>query len=131
GIGDDIDRRALLPGVLVGPFAPAQATVDRHRASLGEKLLAVLALSAPHADVEVVGRVLPHSLAVAAPTVTGDAQRAHGGPAAGGAQFRIARQIAGDDHAVDVAASHGSWLLSLNVEARDRVCAWVRRQSRP
>src|SRR3954466_12347068 len=45
GVGDDLDRFAL--GVLVRPFAPFQAPVDRDRAALGEEAGAALALRAP------------------------------------------------------------------------------------
>src|SRR3954454_280882 len=51
GVGNDIDRLPLL-SVLALPFAPLEAPVDRHRPALGEVLGAVLALLAPHRDVE-------------------------------------------------------------------------------
>src|SRR5690349_13009036 len=59
GLGDDVDRGAVLARVLVLPLAPLQAAVDGDRAALAQVAGAVLALLAPDRDVEVVGLVLP------------------------------------------------------------------------
>ena len=68
--------------VLGLPFAPVEATFDRHRPALREVVGAVLALRAPDGDVEVVGLVDPLAgLAVLAAAVDGDSQLADGGPA--------------------------------------------------
>src|SRR4051812_19348586 len=72
-LGDDLDVLALV-AVLVLPFAPLEATVDRHRTALGEEARAVLALGAPDRDVEEVGLVLPVTAGAAAARVAGDAQ---------------------------------------------------------
>src|ERR1019366_8995136 len=57
-VGNDIDVLAFR--ALLGlPLAPLQASIDRHGASLGEVAGGVLALRAPHGDVEIVGLVLP------------------------------------------------------------------------
>src|SRR3954447_19723459 len=53
GVGDDLDRLAL-GAVLRLPLAPLEAAVDRDAAALGQVVGAVLALRAPHLDVEVV-----------------------------------------------------------------------------
>ena len=73
-VGNDIDCLAF--GAVLGlPLAPLEPPVDRDRASLGEVARGVLALRAPHRDVEVVGLVLPLAGApVLAARVAGDAQ---------------------------------------------------------
>src|SRR5215211_7249234 len=54
GVGDDVDGLAL--ATLLGlPLAPLEPAVDRDRPALAEIARAVLALGAPHRDVEVVG----------------------------------------------------------------------------
>src|SRR5512132_4381173 len=57
-VGDDVDRLALV-ALAVLELAPLEAAVDRDGAPLGEVAGAVLALRAPHRDVEVVGLVDP------------------------------------------------------------------------
>src|SRR5450432_1359341 len=100
-LGDYIDSLAL--GALLAPLAPLQATVDRNPATLGQVLVAVLALGAPHGHVEVVGNVLPLlGLLVAATAVAGDAQRADRVAAGQRAQLGITRQVPGDGDSVDV-----------------------------
>src|SRR5205807_1222628 len=99
---DDVDSLALA-AVLAGELAPAKPAVDRDRPALREVPRAVLALRAEHADVEVVGLILPLAgLRVLPPAVDRQAQRAH--TAAGGelSELRIPREVAGQDHAVDV-----------------------------
>src|SRR4029453_7687736 len=100
-VGADVDRLAL--AVLALPLAPLQAPVDRHRTALGEVPSAVLALRAPHGDVEVVGLVDPVAgRVVLAARVAGHAQLADRGAARQRAQLRIGGEVAGDDHPVDV-----------------------------
>src|SRR4051812_24556710 len=65
GIGNDIHCLALVP-VLVLPLAPLEAAVERDRAPLRQVVGAVLALRAPHRDVEVVGLVDPVARAILA-----------------------------------------------------------------
>src|SRR5277367_6696925 len=57
-VGNDIGCLALC-AVLGLPLAPLEPPVDRHRTPLGQVAGGVLALRAPHGDVEVVGLVLP------------------------------------------------------------------------
>src|SRR3954452_10201459 len=107
GVGDDVDQLAVLAGLLVLPDTPLEETVDPDTAALREVSRAVLALRAPHGDVEVVGEVAPlAALAVLAAGVDRDAQLADGGPAGERAQLRVGGQVAGDDHPVDVRAGH-------------------------
>ena len=76
-VGNDIDCLAFA-AVLCLPLAPLQAPVDRHGTPLGQVAGGVLALRAPHGDVEVVGLVLPFAGApVLAAGVAGDSQAAH------------------------------------------------------
>ena len=139
-VGDDLDRLAL--GAVLGlPLAPVEAAVDPDRAALGEVLRAALGLVAPDGDVEVVRLVGPLAgHCVLAARVHGDAELAHGGPARGVAQLGVARQVADEDDAVDVAGhysspssvdraratssprrpAHAHWLAS-NQACRDRV----------
>src|SRR5207248_3126188 len=75
-VGNDIGCLALA-AVLRLPLAPLQAAVDRHRAPLREVAGGVLALGAPHGDVEIVRLVLPFAGArVLAARVACDAQAA-------------------------------------------------------
>src|ERR1700692_144535 len=75
-VGNDIDVLAFR--ALLGlPLTPLQAPVDRHGASLREVPGGVLALCAPHGDVEVGGLVLPLAGAlILASRVAGDSQLA-------------------------------------------------------
>src|SRR3954471_17752808 len=73
GIGNDIHCLALVP-VLVLPLAPLEPAVERDRAPLREVVRAVLALRAPHGDVEVVRLVDPVARAVLATRVGSDPQ---------------------------------------------------------
>src|SRR3954453_7788183 len=73
GIGNDIHCLALVP-FLVVPLAPLEPAVERDRTPLGQVIRAVLALCAPHGDVEVVGLVDPVARAVLAARVAGDPQ---------------------------------------------------------
>src|SRR5699024_1950040 len=76
-VGHDLDVLAVV-ALLVLPLAPLEATVDRHRAALGEEAGAVLALRAPDRHVEEVGLVLPVAGGlVLATRVARDPQRAH------------------------------------------------------
>src|SRR5688500_10486755 len=75
GVGDDVYGLALV-AFLVLPLAPLEATVDRHGAALLEVGGAVLALRAPHRDVEVIGLVDPLARCVLAARVAGDAEAA-------------------------------------------------------
>src|SRR3954451_1063904 len=105
GVGDDVDRLALV--ALLLPLAPLEAAVDRDRAALGEVASAVLALRAPDGDVEVVGLVDPLTgRVVLAARVARNAQLAHRGAARQRAQLGIGREVAGDDHPVDVRRGH-------------------------
>ncbi len=119
-VGNDIDCLALCP-VLRLPLAPIQASVDRHRASLGEVAGGVLALRTPHLDVEVVGLVhpLPAGLVLAA-GVARDPQLAHGGAAGQRAQLGVFGQVAGHHYPVDVGCGHGlsSFRLSHTPQSR-------------
>src|SRR5215208_7137327 len=114
GVGNDIDRLPLL-AVVPLPFAPLEAAVDGHRASLGEVLGAIFALRAPHRDVEEVRLVDPLSgRLVLPPGVHGHPEAAYRGAAARVAELGVAREVAGDDHAVDVRRCHeacSSYLL--------------------
>src|SRR5262249_30235800 len=75
-VGDHFDSLALRT-VLRVPLAPLEAAVDRDRAALREVLRAVLALLAPHSDVEVVRLLGPLAgRAVLAARVHGDPQAA-------------------------------------------------------
>src|SRR5262249_12555964 len=106
GVGDDVDGRAL--GALLGlPLAPLQPAVDRDAAALGQVAGAVLALRAPDGHVEVVGLVDPLTAGVLAARVGRDAQLAHGRAAGQGANLGVGREVPGENHTVDVGASHG------------------------
>src|SRR3954466_8327596 len=108
GVGDDIDRLALVP-VLVLPLAPLEAAVDGHGAALLEILGAVLALGSPDGDVEVVGLVLPlAALVVLAAGVAGHAHAAHGRASGGVPELGIPSEIPGDHDHVYVACCHRS-----------------------
>ena len=57
-VGHDLDRLALL-ALLRLPLAPLETAVDADGPALGQEAGAVLALRAPHGDVEEVGLVDP------------------------------------------------------------------------
>src|SRR4051794_19806840 len=111
GLGDDLDRLAL-GAVLRRPLAPVQAAVDADRAALGQEAGAVLALRAPDGDAEVVGLVDPFTRGLAAPRVGRDAQAADRRAGLQRPKLRVARQVPGENHAIDVACRHSGWLLS-------------------
>src|SRR4051812_15546305 len=101
-VGDDVDRLALL-ALRALPLTPLQAPVDGDRAALGQVAGAVLALRAPHGDVEVVGLVDPLvGRVVLAARVARHPELAQRGAARQRAQLGIGGQVAGDDHPVDV-----------------------------
>src|SRR3954453_10991787 len=106
GVGHDFNGRAVGASLLVLPLTPLEPAVDRDRAALGQVARAVLALRAPHGDVEVVGLVDPLAGVVLAARVGGDAQAADGGAARRVAQLWIAREVARQDNAVDVGGCH-------------------------
>src|SRR4051794_13027239 len=111
GVGDDVDRLALVAAV-GGPLAPLEATVDRDRPALGQESGAVLALGAPDGHIEVVGLVAPLAAgAVLAARVGRQPQAADAHAARGGAELGVARQVAGEHDAVDVGAGHRVLLL--------------------
>src|SRR3954468_17142153 len=117
-LGDDVDRGAVLAGVLVLPLAPLQAAVDGDRAALGQVPRAVLALGAPDRDVEVVGLVLPLAgRVVLAPRVDGDAQLADGHAAGQRAQLGVEGEVAGQDDPVDVGGGHNGLLSGANLKS--------------
>src|SRR6476619_1234359 len=121
GVGDDLDRLAL-GAVLRLPLAPLKAAVDRDAAALGQVVRAVLALRAPHLDIEVVGLLDPLTAgAVLEPPVDGDPQLADRRAARQAGQLRIAGQVAGDDDSVDV----GHWWVSPPASLIERVFAMV------
>src|SRR6185369_3937022 len=94
GVGDDLDRLAL-GAVLRLPLAPLEAAVDRDAAALGQVVRAVLALRAPHLDIEVVGLLDPLTAgAVLVPPVDGDPQLADRRAARQAGQLGIAGQVA-------------------------------------
>src|SRR5664279_601555 len=96
-VGHDRDGLTLL-AVLRLPLAPAQPAFDGDLAALGEILRAALALCAEDVDVEVVGLVAPLSGGrVLDAIVDRNSETAHAGPAAGGAELAIAREMA-DGH---------------------------------
>src|SRR4051794_6614990 len=105
GIGNDIHCLALVP-FLVLPLAPLEPTVERDRAPLRQVVRAVLALGAPHCDVEEVRLLDPVARGVLAARVGGDPQAAHRRAARRGAQLGVAREVAGENYPVDVGASH-------------------------
>src|SRR5436190_24054607 len=105
GVGDDLDRLALV-AVWAIPLAPLQPALDRDRPPLREIGGAVLALRAPHRDIDVVRLVDPLAALVLAPAVHGDPQFAHRGAAAQLAQLRVLREIARDDYDIDVCGCH-------------------------
>src|SRR3954452_13882046 len=106
GVGNDIYRLPLL-AVLSLPLAPLEAPVDRHGAALREVLGAVLALRAPYGDVEVVGLVDPLAGRLVLPArVHGHAEAADRGAAVRVPELRVAREVARDDHAIDVGRCH-------------------------
>src|SRR4051812_46102006 len=120
GVGDDVDALALV-AVLVLPLAPLETPVDRHGAALAQVARAVLALRAPHGDVEVVRLVDPFAGAVVLATgVHGDAEAAHRGPARRRAQLGVAREVAGDDDPVDVGGCHVRCSFRAEVRCRAR-----------
>src|SRR5581483_1834242 len=93
------------------PLAPLEAAVDRDGPALREVLGAVLALVAPHGDVEVVRLLGPlPGGAVLAAGVDREPQAADRHPARGVAQLGVAGQVADEHDAIDV--GHGSSLLS-------------------
>src|SRR3954468_19786570 len=105
-VGDDLDGLAL-GAVLRLPLAPVEPSLDGDRAALGEVVGAVLALSAPDGDVEVVGLVDPlTALAVLAAAVDGYSKLADGGSAGGRSQLRVLGQISRDRDYVDVRSCH-------------------------
>ena len=108
GLGDDLDGLSL--GAVLGlPFAPFQSPVDRHRASLGEILRAVLALVAPDGDVEIVRLLSPLAgPAVLSARVDGEPQAANGGAARGMPEFGVSGQVADEHDAIDVGHSLSS-----------------------
>ena len=107
GVGDDVDRLALVAGLAVLPFAPLEAAVERNRAALWRGSARSSRPGRPHGDVEVVRLVLPLAGGVVLPAgVAGDAQRAAGHAARQGAQLRVTRQIPGEDDAIDVGGRH-------------------------
>src|SRR6185437_3432514 len=104
-VGNDIHRLALV-ALLVLPFTPFQAPVDGHRATLLEVLGAVLALRAPHGDVEEIGLVDPIAGLVTPACVHGKPEAAHRRPAGCAAQLGVAREVAREDDSVDVGGCH-------------------------
>src|SRR5215207_1504589 len=123
GVGNDIYRLPLVSGFLVLPLAPLEPAVDGDRSPLREVLGAVLALRAPHGDVEVVGLVDPLAGGlVLPPRVAGDAQAAHRGAAGRVAQLGVTGEIPGQDHSVDVRRCHeAAFLLSCLENRRSRL----------
>src|SRR3954447_12886119 len=116
GVGHDLDSRALARAVAGVPLAPLKPAVDGDRAALLEVGRAVLALLAPDRDVEVVRLVDPLAGSVLAARVDGDPQLADGRPAGDGAELRVAREVPGENHDVDVRCCH--WYGSLTVRGR-------------
>src|SRR5215210_148320 len=111
GVGNDIYRLPLV-AFLVLPLAPLEPPIDRDRASLREVLGAVLALSAPNGDVEVVGLVHPLAAGlVLAPRVARDPQAADGHAARKIPELGVAGQVPGEHDPVDVGACHEAVLL--------------------
>src|SRR3954468_11817171 len=104
-VGNDIDRLPLV-ALLVLPLAPVETPVDRDRPALRQVLGAVLTLSAPDRDVEVVRLLDPVARGVLAPRVGRDPQAADGRTALRRAQLGIAREVAREDDPVDVRAGH-------------------------
>src|SRR5215210_5631183 len=97
GVGNDIYRLPVLPGFLVLPLAPLEPPIDRNRAPLGEVLSAVLALSAPNGDVEVVGLVDPLACGlVLAPRVACDPHAADRHAARKVPELGVASQVPGE-----------------------------------
>ena len=116
GVGDDVDRLALVAGLALLPLAPLQAAVEGDRPALGEEPGAVLALGAPHGDVEVVRLVLPLAGGVVLPAgVARDPQRADGHAARQRSKLRVPRQVPGEHDAVDVGGRHVGLLPSYEV----------------
>src|SRR4051794_24875344 len=111
GVGDDVDRLALLAlgGV---PLAPLEPAVDGHGAALRQVLGAVLALGAPDGDVEVVGLVHPLPRGILAARVAGQPQAADRRAAVGAAQFGVPGQVAREDDPVDVRGCHSGAPIS-------------------
>src|SRR4051794_38146689 len=105
GLGDDLDALALV-AVLRLPLAPVKASVDGHGPTLREVRRAVLALRSPDGHVEVVRLVDPLAALVLAAAVDGHAKLADRGPALKAPELRILRQVAGDDHPIDVCGCH-------------------------
>src|SRR3954453_15521092 len=104
--GDDFDSLAL-GAILRLPFAPVEPSLDGNRTTLGEVVGAILALRAPHGDVEVVGLVDPlAALTVLAAAVDSHAKLANRGSAGRRAQLRVLGQIPGDRDYVDVRSCH-------------------------
>src|SRR5581483_11276201 len=95
-----------LAPVLRLPLAPVEAAVDRDRTALREIGRAVLALRAPDGHVEVIRLVHPLAALILAAAVDGHAKLAHRGPALKAPELRIPREVARDDHPVDVAGCH-------------------------
>src|SRR6201999_2640892 len=113
GVGDDLHRLAFAAPVFGLPLTPVEPAFDRHRAAAGEIGRAVVALGAEDDHVEVVRLVDPLAALIFAAAVDGDAPLANGGAAAGAAQFRILREVAGDDHHVHVRSCQESSLLCI------------------
>src|SRR4051812_1346383 len=105
GLGDDLDGLAL-GAVLRLPLAPVEAAVDADRAALGQEAGAVLALGAPDGDAEVVGLVDPLARLVTAPRIGRDAQAADRRAGLQRPKLRVAREVPGENHAIDVACRH-------------------------
>src|SRR6185369_5534257 len=91
-LGDHLDRLALA-AVLGFPLTPLEASVDGDRTALREVLGAVLALLAPHRDVEVVRLVRPLPRLVLATRVDREPQGADGCPGRRVPELGIPREV--------------------------------------
>src|SRR5215210_7411725 len=101
-VRDHLDRLPLR-AVLRLPLAPVQPAVDADGPPLGEETRTALALVTPDGHVEVIGLLGPLAgLAVLLSRVDGEPQLAHGGAARRVPQLGVPRQVADQDHPVDV-----------------------------
>src|SRR4051795_12633686 len=101
-VGDDLHGLPLAGAVGRLPFAPVEPAVDADRPSFREVLRATLGLVAEDGDVEVVRLVDPGTRFVAPAAVDCHPQAANRRTAGGMPQLGVLRQVAYENHAVDI-----------------------------
>jgi len=112
---DDPKFAALLPGLLVVPLVKTQAAFDEHGAALAHVLADVLRRPPKHVHVDKGDFLFLLARLGRPDAVDGQADFGDGLAIGGVAQFRVAREVANEDHFVE--AGHKSdYLAALGAE---------------